>query len=86
MLLNNSDYNIIDIRNRNSYIMGHIPGSINIDYFELLMNHQKYLKKEEKYCLYCDSGKRSLTLVNKLKSLGYNVVNLEGGYNNYLRR
>lgn len=85
MLLNNK-YNIIDIRSRDRYLKGHIPDSININYTDLLINYKKYLSKEKEYYVYCESGTRSLILVNKLNKLGYNLVNIEGGYNNYLRR
>ena len=86
MLLNYSDYNIIDIRTKDKYLKGHIPDAININYMELLINYKKYLTKNQKYLIYCDSGTRSLSLVNRLQSLGYDVTNLTGGYNNYLRR
>lgn len=76
--------NIIDIRDKSKYIKGHIPGSINIDEYNLFVNHDKYLNKDEVYYLYCDSGFRSSKLVNNLNVLGYNTVNIEGGYNNYL--
>lgn len=74
----------IDIRNKSSYLNGHIPGAININYIELLINHRKYLNKDKQYFIYCDSGNRSLDLVTKLNNLGYNCVNIDGGYNNYL--
>lgn len=85
MSLNNK-YNIIDIRSRDRYLKGHISNSININYADLLTNYKKYLSKEKEYYVYCDSGNKSLILVNKLNNLGYNLVNIEGGYNNYLRR
>ena len=83
-LLKLKDINIIDIRPYQRYLEGHIPGSISISYYELLLNHSKYLKQEEKYYLYCESGFKSKNLVNTLKRLGYNVYNIEGGYHNYL--
>ena len=36
------------------------------------------------YYIYCDYGNRSKHVVSYLNSLGYNCVNIEGGYNNYL--
>jgi len=78
--------NIIDIRSKNKYYMGHIPSAINIEYLELLSNPSKYLNKNEIYYLYCDSGYTSSMVVNKLNNTGYNTVNIDGGYNNYLLR
>ena len=78
--------NIIDIRSKNKYYMGHIPSATNIEYLELLSNPSKYLNKNEIYYLYCDSGYTSSMVVNKLNNIGYNTVNIDGGYNNYLLR
>lgn len=82
LLLDN--FNIIDIRDRDSYVMGHIRGAINISEYDLLFNASKYLNKGTKYYLYCDSGSRSSRLVSKLNNMGYNTVNIAGGYLNYL--
>ena len=78
--------NIIDIRNRNEYSINHIPGAINIEYLELLSNPNRYLNKEDIYYLYCTSGYTSGIVVNKLNNLGFNAVNIDGGFNNYLSR
>lgn len=78
--------NIIDIRSRDKYNINHIPGAVNIEYLELLSNPSKYLNKNSIYYLYCASGYTSKMLVNKLNTLGYNTVNIDGGFNNYLLR
>ena len=83
-LLNEKNINIIDIRDSFKYDLGHIPGAVNISYYELINNPIKYLDKDKKYYLYCDYGNTSRVLVNKLNSFGYNLVNISGGYNNYL--
>lgn len=78
--------NIIDVRSNNKYNANHISGAINIESFELLANPNKYLNKIDTYYLYCDSGYTSGIVSNRLNMLGYNTVNIEGGYNNYLLR
>ena len=78
--------NIIDIRTKEKYLKSHIEGAVNISYMDLLLNHKKYLDKDKTYYIYCDSGIRSKRLVNELNSLGYHTIDIEGGYNNYLRR
>ena len=78
--------NIIDIRNIKKYNQSHIEGAINIDQYDLLFNPSKYLKKDETYYIYCNSGVSSRVVVNRLNSLGYHTVNIDGGYNNYLLR
>ncbi len=78
--------NIIDIRSRSKYNLNHIPGAINIEAIELLSNPSRYLNKSDIYYLYCDFGNTSRIVVNKLNNMGYNTVNIEGGFNNYLLR
>ena len=78
--------NIIDIRTKEKYLISHIEDAVNISYMDLLLNHKKYLVKNKTYYIYCDSGIRSKRLVNELNSLGYHTIDIEGGYNNYLRR
>lgn len=78
--------NIIDIRSINKYNKSHINGAIHIDQYDLLFNPSKYLKKDEIYYIYCNSGVNSKMVVNRLNSIGYNTINIEGGYNNYLLR
>lgn len=78
--------NIIDIRSINSYNNGHINGAIHINQYDLLFNPEKYIKKNETYYIYCNSGVSSKVIVDRLNSKGYHTVNIEGGYNNYLLR
>lgn len=83
-LIELKNINIIDIRDRSEYVKGHIPTASNIDEYDLLFNTQKYLKKGVKYYIYCDYGHRSMQLARKLNMMGYDTVNIEGGYHNYL--
>ncbi len=64
---------IIDVGDRNTYNLGHINGSINIPYDELINNYRSYLNKYEKYYLYCKSGKLSKRAFQILSTLGYKV-------------
>lgn len=75
---------IIDIRDNYTYNLGHIRGAINIPYYNLLNNYYHYLSKNEKYYLYCENGKQSLDISTRLNSFGYNTVNIDGGYDEYL--
>lgn len=68
---------IIDVSDRFTYSNNHINGSVNIPYDELINNYRKYLNKNERYYLYCKSGKLSKRAVMVLSSLGYNVFKLE---------
>ena len=68
---------IIDVSDTYTYKSNHINGSINIPYDELINNYRKYLNKNEKYYLYCKSGKQSKRATIILSSLGYQVFYME---------
>ncbi|MDD6093754.1 MAG: rhodanese-like domain-containing protein [Bacilli bacterium] len=86
-LLKLSNPNIIDIRDNYTYNMGHIHNAKNIPYYSLLSNYSIYLKKHEVYYLYCDYGKQSMEISNRLNLFGYNTYYIKEGYldfKNYL--
>ena len=83
-LLKISNPNIIDIRSYEKYNDRHIPGSININYIELINNPNKYLDKSVPYYIYCQRGVTSRKVVSILRSYGYNVINIIGGYEAYI--
>ena len=68
---------IIDVSDKYTYSQTHIQGSINIPYDVLINNCRQYLNKNEKYYLYCKSGKLSKRATMVLSSLGYKVFYLE---------
>ncbi len=84
LLYDGKKINIIDIRNNNEYILNKIPTAKNIPKLVLENEPTKYLVRNEKYYIYCQSGTSSKSLVTKLISLGYDAVNITGGFNNYL--
>ncbi len=71
---------LIDLRNSVNYNNNHIIGAKNIPYNELLSNPLHYLDKNDKIYLYCQKGIRSHKMGLYLEKLGYNVVNIAGGY------
>ena len=79
---------IIDIRDNYSYQLGHLPNSKNIPYYSLLSNYSVYLNKQDTYYLYCDYGKQSMEISNRLNQFGYNTFYVKEGYldfKNYLK-
>lgn len=68
---------IIDVSDKYTYSQTHIQDSINIPYDVLINNYRQYLNKNEKYYLYCKSGKLSKRATMVLSSLGYKVFYLE---------
>lgn len=70
--------NVIDVRERNEFTIGHIPKSINLPLSTLALN-TKALSKEKDYYIICASGGRSSVATTLLNKFGYNVTNVEGG-------
>lgn len=77
---------IIDIRNNQSYNNNHIDGAINIPYQELITNPSKYLEKNKRYFIYCQKGLTSVKVCNRLYNQGYSVVNIIGGYEEWIMK
>lgn len=75
--------NTIDIRSCESYNQGSIPNSKNITKEVLLLTPEKYLNKSKKYYIYCSFGEKSKKVCRELNELGYNTINIIGGYNSY---
>ena len=78
-----NNYELIDIRDNYSYSLGHLPKARNIPYYNLLGNFSHYLNKNKYYILYCDYGKQSKEISDRLNSFGYNTTSLKGGYLQY---
>lgn len=74
---------IIDIRDNYQFNLGSIPTSINIPMNFLLTNPDSYLAKNNVYYIYCEYGSRSKTVCSKLNQMGYNVINILGGFSEY---
>jgi len=85
-ILSKEKINIIDIRPINSIVDGKIPFAKNISPTLLVHNPNAYININEKYYIYCQSGTQSKLVVELLNSKGYQTVNINGGYNNYLLR
>ncbi len=79
-----TNINIIDIRSREKYNDNHIPNSINIPFNEIILNLDKYFNKNELYYIYCQKGIMSQKACIMLSNLGYNVVNISGGYESWV--
>ena len=73
-------FNIIDIRDKDEYIRGHVFNAKNIPMAELLNNPSYFLNKMDTYYIYCKSGYRSKKACLFLTQLGYKVVNVIDGY------
>lgn len=75
---------IIDLRDRASYLKGHIPTAVSISSQDLIHHPETYLSFDKTYYLYCYGGHISNDISYRLTSLGYHAISVRGGYNYYL--
>lgn len=76
---------IIDVRPKEEYNQGHVPGSKNVFLSELIEN-MDYLFPFENIYLICNSGDKSETGQYMLRNLNFrNVINVSDGINGWKR-
>lgn len=74
---------LLDVRTRQEYAAGHIPGSVNLP-LNRLENAEYFIPSQETpLYVYCLSGGRSRQAVSILRKMGYNKVNNIGGISDY---
>jgi rhodanese-related sulfurtransferase len=83
--VNGKKVQLIDVRTPQEYAAGHLKNADNINVFDANFVDQveKKYKNEEPVYVYCRSGGRSMKAAGMLKSKGFNVVNLNGGFNGW---
>lgn len=71
---------LVDVRTPEEFATNHIPNAVNINVNSSeFMEKISVLEKDKEILVYCKSGARSSEAAKKLKKLGYNVSELEGG-------
>lgn len=78
LLEENPDLSIIDVREDEEVAFGKIPEAKHIRLQEL-PNRVNELNKNERHYIICHAGVRSYYACEYLQSLGFDVVNVEGG-------
>ena len=74
------DFLILDVRTREEYDLGHIPGAILIPDTEIELRAEKELPdKDQLLLVYCRSGRRSKLASEVLVKLGYTNIKEFGG-------
>ena len=75
------DYYLIDLRSKAEYKKGHIKGSKNIYWLNILdEKNLKKIPKDKLVFLICYVGHTSSQVLTLLKLLGYNVISIKYGY------
>jgi len=78
------DVLLLDVRTEQEYKEKHIPGGILVPVDQISMSIEKVITdKDKEIIVYCRSGNRSKSAVNKLLKLGYTNVYDLGGINNW---
>ncbi len=70
---------LIDLREREDYQAGHLPGAVNLSFSEM----REETDRNRMILLYCYRGIRSLKAVIMLKKAGYTNVHSLGGISKY---
>ena len=83
---------LIDLRSKEDYVVGHIPGAINVPYEQLQQNISELRKMVVQssqrngsavIIVYCDRGNTSLRASKDLYRAGFRVKNVYGGMSKY---
>ena len=83
---------LIDLRSKEDYVVGHIPGAINVPYEQLQQNISELRKMVVQssqrngsavIIVYCDRGNTSLRASKDLYRAGFRVKNVYGGISKY---
>jgi rhodanese-related sulfurtransferase len=79
MLARDQNAVIIDVREPEEYLMGHVPGAINLPQAEIASRLEE-LPRDRPLMMVCQSGMRSLRSAQFLKQAGFGqVANVAGG-------
>ncbi len=79
----NLNFKIIDIRTTNEYEKYHIIDALNIPCNLLIQKHHLFLNNHTKYFIICKNGNLSYHTTKYLSRLGYKVINVIGGMDNW---
>lgn len=85
LLTEENPLTILDVRTPSEYEAGHIDGAINLNF--LSDEFDELLSKMEKdaiYLVYCQSGGRSISAVQRMNELGFEYIyHYPGGYSDF---
>ena len=86
--ISTKDALVFDVRTTEEFNLGHIKGSINIDFYDekLFVDFFEKVNKTKPIYIYCRSGNRSKKSSEILKKIGFvKVYDLLGGYKNWIK-
>lgn len=73
---------LLDVRTKEEYEEGHIPGAKNIDFLsDDFLIQVEQLPKDQSVYIYCRSGNRSARAADLMRKVGFRqLYDLQGGY------
>jgi NADPH-dependent 2,4-dienoyl-CoA reductase/sulfur reductase-like enzyme/rhodanese-related sulfurtransferase len=74
-------HRLVDVRTPQEYAAGRLPGAVNIPVDELRARHAEL--PDAPLIVYCAVGQRAHVAEQLLRSLGHDVVNLDGGWSTW---
>ncbi len=74
---------LLDVRTKEEYVEGHIPGSINVPVEEIQNVEKKITDHSLPVFVYCLRGGRAANAVKEMKAMGYENVQSIGGISKY---
>jgi rhodanese-related sulfurtransferase len=81
-LLSTRDFDVVDVRDRDEWAAGHLPGARSLTLDELRADPDTALPRREGLVFVCAKGVRSITAAKLAERLGYTAIySLEGGTN-----
>lgn len=85
-IIRSGDVQLVDVRRPVEFAQGHIPGALLLDVTgeDFHGKAVSALNRKKVVAVYCRSGKRSVTAANILVKEGYEVVNLRGGWQEWV--
>ena len=84
LMAESEGYTLLDVRTKEEYESGYIPGAINIPLSDINENVVSSLPdKSQMILVYCRSGNRSRQASDKLSRLGYTNIIEIGGINSW---
>ena len=86
--ISTKDALVFDVRTTEEFNLGHIKGSINIDFYDekLFVDFFEKVNKTKPIYIYCRSGNRSKKSSEILKKIGFvKVYDLLGGYKKWIK-
>lgn len=78
-----NEYQLVDIRDERTFMLGAIPGAVNVPYSEDGVNPEEF-SNDKKTVLYCNKGVASAEAVNQLRASGIEAYSLKGGFDKWL--